>query len=182
MKTLFLPLLLLLVLGVTGCKEVTVDKPFGEKPAAITAEDWDGTWVTGNGALTLKVSDGPKGLLRAAWVETKDGDFELATRDLFVRTVNRSLFVTMADRDEDGKTNFVWARAIMKPDELQLWAPVFDEIKRLAEQGKLPATISSNRIALRNLNTEHLNRIERSTDAQLFDVEHPLKLRRLKND
>lgn len=182
MKVLPVLLLALAAIAIVGCKDVTVDKPFGEKPARLVAEEWEGTWVTGTGAMMLKVANSEDGYLRVGWVEDKDGDLRLETRDVYARTVNRSLFLTMADRDEDGKTNFLWARAIMKPDELQLWPPVFDEVKRLAEQGKLPATISSNRIALRNLNAEHLNRIERSTDAQLFDVEHPIKLRRLKND
>lgn len=183
MKTFSQFLLMVLVVAATGCTDVLVDKPFGETPARLVAEEWNGTWVIADEAIVFKVADTNGGHLRIAGIETHQQgvEFRLAVRDVYARMVNRGLFLTLAMPGGDGTTNFVWGKALMKPDELQVWIPVHKEFERLVKQGTLPGTASSNSVALRNLTREHLNRIEKETDGKLFDPEHPLTLRRLKD-
>jgi len=181
-KTFSQFLLMALVVAGVGCTRVLVDKPFGETPARLVAEEWNGTWVVGNAAILVKVTDANAGRIRVGWTEEEEGVFRLETRELFARKVNQSLFVTLADTPDPGVTNLHWYRVVMRPNEVEAWVPNTDEFKRLVTAGKLPGVVSNGLVTLTNLSAEQVNRIEQSPDGQFFEMKETLKLRRLKND
>ncbi len=52
-----------LLLG-TGCSVVSVPRPIGEKPHALVAADWEGTWIAERDVAKIKVVDAAAGQLQ----------------------------------------------------------------------------------------------------------------------
>lgn len=55
----------LIACGLTACPETTVNDDFGLKPAALKAQDWNGSWtaVDDDDALQFAVTDAAQGLI-----------------------------------------------------------------------------------------------------------------------
>ncbi len=72
MKTLRILAAAALLPLVAACDVVLSTHPVGLEPVAVEAEEWEGTWITDDGAFTVRVPEGA-GQVELAWIEEEDG-------------------------------------------------------------------------------------------------------------
>ena len=63
-------LALMLTLPLSGCNVVLVvlsKKPLGDKPLKVDPKNWQGNWVTNEGFVSIRVTDGATGSLQLTW-------------------------------------------------------------------------------------------------------------------
>ncbi len=169
------------LLVLTGCTAVYSVNPVGEKPHAIEADDWDGTWRGGGDAVSIKVIDAEKGILQMAWIENME--FNLFQAHLLES--NDWVFVNFKEKvDDDG---YLFARIKKSGNTITMWDPDVDKIRALVTDGTLPGTIkgssngveSNGNVVLGKLSAEHLKIITSGDRGILLDWENPIFLRRL---
>ena len=169
------------LLVLTGCSAVYSVNPVGEKPLAIEADEWNGTWRGGGDAVSIKVTDGEKGILQMAWIENME--FNLFQARLLES--NTWVFVNFKEKvDDDG---YLWARINKSGNSITMWDPDVDKIRALVTDGTLPGTVKGSdegvagngNVVLGELTAEHLKILTSDDKGILLDWENPIFLQRL---
>jgi hypothetical protein len=162
------------VIMMAGCSAVYSTKPVGENPVTIKAEEWDGTWINKNGAITLEVMDAEKGIIHVAWVEK----MKLESYQVHLLDSGSWMFASFRESGESQK--YLWAKILKDEDQLNLWAPSVDKIRVLVQKGVLPGSVEeSGDVVLGELKAEHLRLLTSEEKGILFEWEKPLVLTRL---
>ncbi len=168
----------LLVVVLAGCAVVASKQPVGETPLSLDDSDWEGTWLTEDGTLTVRVVDAEQGLLQVAWVEQQGGEFVLETIDVMLRQYRDWTFASFAGVEE-GQSDLLWSRLDRNERQLFLWAPRPEEFKRLVEEGLLPGAVTGDDVLLERLDADHLAILVSEEHGVLFDWDEPMALHRL---
>lgn len=166
-----------LAVTLAGCDLVSSTHPVG-RPLGVEPADWEGTWVHGNGALTVRVADAERGLLEVAWVEEKEGAFVLETVDAHLGRFEDWTFASFAGVEETA--DFLWSRLARDGQELILWWPRPEELRRLVEEGQLPGKVENGDVRLGRLEADHLAILVSEEHGMLFDWDEPMTFRRLR--
>jgi hypothetical protein len=163
-----------LALALAGCDYVASKHPVGETPLALEESEWEGAWLEGDSPVTVRVVDAKQGLLQAAWVEERDGEFVMDSVDVFLRRFEDWTFASFAGVDQD-EPNLLWGR-LGRDDRngLFLWWPRPEAFKRLVEEGRLPGTIDGDDVLLERLEAEHLAIIASEEQGVLFEWDEPM--------
>ena len=165
---------------IAGCNVVYSTKPMGEKAVSISTEEWKGTWIHSDGALTVTVIDSVRGILKVAWVETEGKELMFELSEAYLGESGAWLFVSVPDNDNPDKTQFLWGRVKKDDNQVIIWWPDVSEFKVLVENGALPGIAESDgNVVLGDLTSEHLKLITSSAKGALLDWEKPFVLIRL---
>ncbi|MGV8073023.1 MAG: hypothetical protein AB2L11_00465 [Syntrophobacteraceae bacterium] len=167
-------LIILSALVMSGCSAVYSPLPVGESPYAIKSEDWDGTWINKDTYFSVKVVDGQKGVLRAAWMEWKDDEARLESHEVQLLQTGKWVFANVKVSEGDEKVLFVWAPFKRDGNAVVCWTPDVEKFKALGKAGKLPCREENDDIFLNDLTPEHLKIITSETECQLYDWRDPL--------
>jgi hypothetical protein len=169
--------LALLAALVAGCATVTSVKPVGDAPAALAAEEWEGTWIGGEVAVSLAVEDGPKGLLRVYWAEAKREGPVLESYRVEVRRTGDWTFGNVADAESGG---CFWALLTKRDGQIIVLLPDPDRVGALVDSGALPGTRKEGDVVLGPLTADHVQRlVEDPSGVCPFDWMNPLVLTRV---
>ena len=171
--------LTLLGLSLWGCNVVYTKQPVGEKPRSLAAEadQWDGTWLVPDGAVTVRVKDAAKGVLSIGWVEKSGDALKPHVEDVFLRDVGDWSFASMKDEDKPGL--YVWGRIKRKDRQIFLWAPNLGKLRELVKAGTLPGTLQGEDVFLGNLGAKELQIISSETQGVLFEWSEPIVFTKL---
>ncbi len=168
----------LLALTAAGCSNVYTTQPVGESPASLNAEDWDGQWFKEDGALTIKVMDEEKGILKVAWIEPEDDDLKLESMDLYLLKAGEWMFANHRDNKDPAKPRWMWGRIELSGKRLIVWLPEVERFTPLITSGRLPGLVEGSDVFLGDLKPEHLEIIMSGAEGTLFDWEDPFVLTR----
>jgi hypothetical protein len=161
-----------IVLSTCACEAVKSRRPVGERPARIVAKEWEGNWLTTDGAVRVKVADPDRAILKVAWLEDdKQGNPQLHTAEIELRESEDLLFASTKG-DEPGE-GYSWGRIRTENGQIIVWAPDEKAFKRLVKQGDLPGKLNGNELILDELKPEHLKRITARECGALFSWENP---------
>lgn len=170
-----------------GCPAVYVEEPIGDQPVKLAAEDWNGTWITSDAALTIVVQDSLNGVLRVAGIETTDdGELVLATMTAYVREADGETLISLNEDEEAAKGRFYWGILVRKDDQLVFFEPEAAKFRELIESGKLPGSSGctdgswSCDVYLGPLEPAHLTMIVSGEEGFLFDWHEPFILTRVR--
>jgi hypothetical protein len=135
----------------------------GDAPANISAEaqEWEGTWMGPDGAVTAHVVDAPRGLLTVAWHEKNmagDG-LESKTADLQMRRLCSSLYISTPATEKNFSGLFVWARIRVHDRVAIVWPPDVEAFKTMVENGTLSGTNEGENVILDELTAEQIARL-----------------------
>ena len=166
-----------LILLFSACNAVVSEQPMGEKPLAVTAKDWEGTWVNGEGAGIIKVVDPEKGLLQAAWIEGNSQDME--SYQIFLRELGPWIVASVKIEGRSGLVRYGWARVNREDGQIVVWDPSVKSFKQLVEAGKLPGVIEQDDVILGDLKPEHYDLLTSGSEGVLFDWDEPVVLLRI---
>lgn len=186
MKTIKLLFVSALLLCLWGCDSVTSTALVGEKAVNLVAEEWDGTWLSAEGAVTLKVLDAKQGKLRAAWIEDSGGELKMETWLVQIRSSGAWNFANVRDDDDDDdgdqeiEERYLFTRVKKDSHQILFWMPDSDAFSAAVKAGQLPGEISDSNVRLAALNADHLEVIKSEKGPTLFDWDEPWVLLRVR--
>jgi len=154
----------------SGCNTVTSTHPVGQTPLEIKPEEWEQTWVHTDGAITLEVLDGEKGLLRVAWIEEE----QLKSGDIYLHSSGDWFFASFKEDQA-----YLWFRIVKEENQILFWIPSFEKFKSLVEEGVLPGEIKNSNVLLGELGPQHLDIIKSEEHGVLFHWDEPLVFSRV---
>lgn len=170
----------LLLATVCGCNSVISKRPVGERPARIVAKEWEGNWITTDGAVKVKVVDSDKGILKVAWLEDdKQGNPTLKTAEIEVRESGGWLFANT--REEDKGRGYVWGRIRNEDGQIILWSPDETLFKQLIKEGVFPGRLDGDEVILDDLKPQHLKIITSGKRGVFFSWDQPTVFRKVGN-
>ncbi len=150
-----LALCALTLMTTCGCNSVISKRLVGERPAKVVAKEWEGNWVTTDGAVKVKVVDADKGILKVAWLEDdKQGNSALKTADIEVRESGEWLFANT--KEEDKGRGYLWGRIRNEDGQMMAWSPDETLFKQLMKEGVFPGKVDGDEVILDELKPQHL--------------------------
>jgi hypothetical protein len=161
----------------TGCTGVYSPQPFGDKPHALTAADWDGTWATCDSAMLVRVTDSAAGKLQYSETKVEKGAFVTKTTDIFVRESGDWLFASIAD--ESTHDRYEWARIRRDGDQVIVWVPDKDAFRALVQSGKLKGRLVDQGVILDPLSAEQMKALTSGALGVPFKWAEPSVIHRL---
>jgi len=170
---------LLLVLGVlSGCSAVYSTAPVGMQPKNIenSQEEWSGTWLHAEGAVTVRVVDGANGELEVGWVEEKLGALKCETYAMHLREVGDWTFASFKPLGAPREDHYVWARIRKEERMAILWPPDVEKFEALVQEGRLPGTVDGHVVVLDGLTPAHCEVLQSETNGVLYVWDKPLVL------
>jgi hypothetical protein len=189
MKTI-IGLLFISVIVITGCTSVTSVNQLGMQPVKLDPKKWEGLWIHKDGMpFYIKIKDSKKGILRIAYVEHKKGDFQIYKFDAFVKQGEDSKFcnILVKDivpkdedelKDQEYADSFYWMLIENKDNQIIIFLPDDDKIKKLIEDGKLKGVKKKNALILQGTSKEITKFVESHKNGELFHWKEPMVLRR----
>jgi len=161
-----------LLLTVCGCNPVISKRPVGEQPARIVAKEWEGHWVTTDGAAEIKVVDANKGVLKVFWLEDDNrGNPGMKTAEVELRESGGWLFASTLEPDKS--RGFVWARIKNENREIIIWSPDAKSFAHCVRDGVFPGKIAGDEVLLDDLKPQHLKIITSGERGVLFSWDEP---------
>jgi hypothetical protein len=155
-----------------GCNSIISKHPLGEKPARIVAKDWEGNWESSDGAVTVKVVDADKGLLKAFWIEDeKQGSPVMKTADVELRESGGWLFAST--REEGKNRGYLWGRIKNEDRQIIVWLPDENMFKQMVKESVFPGMLDGDGVLLEELTPRHLKLITTSEKGVLFEWDKP---------
>jgi hypothetical protein len=124
---------------------------------AVTAEDWEGTWAHKDGAVTVAVTDGAKGLLEVGWVEKRSDGLVFERHQVWLRKSGPWMFGSAEDVNRP--SHFVWGCIERDGDQLILWTPNSQRIKDMVAGGELRGRPIGDDVLVTKSGPEDLERI-----------------------
>jgi hypothetical protein len=184
MSALFLGLLIIGVIGGSGCSTVVAVSPVGENPEVLEPEKWEGIWYHPGGAVTIRVVDGENGILEAGIVgkdEKAGGRLQLQAFRVHIRSSEDWLFASFRG-PESSEPGYLWGRIKIDHDgkRILVWFPRPDAFAELVRAGTLPGKVDDKgNVNLGELRPEHFKKIVDPRQRPLFVWDEPLVLFKL---
>lgn len=165
--------------ALASCDIVLSTHPVGSEPVTLVAEEWQGTWINDDGAVTLVVPEGPPGRLQLAWIEVRDKP-ELETAVVHVRSVGDWLFGSFEEDEGPEPARYIWGRLVKEEGTILFWLPREERFRELVATGVLPGEVSEDGdVLLTRLEPQHLAILTSEDRGPLFAWDDPTILRRL---
>lgn len=170
----------LLLATACGCSSVVSKRPVGERPAKITAKDWEGNWVGTEGSVKVKVVDADKAILSVAWLED-DPQGKPAMKMAAVELRESGDWIFVNTREENKGRGFVWARIKNEDRQIIIWPPDDRSFAQCVKDGVFPGRLDGNEVILDELKPQHLKIITSGTRGVLFSWDEPTVLVKVGN-
>lgn len=164
----------LVLLTTCGCNAVISKHAVGEKPATIVAKNWNGNWVTTDGAVTIKVADADKGILKVFWLEDdKQGNPAMKSAQVELKESGEWLFANAKEEDSSKSRGYLWGRIKNEDRQIIVWQPDDKAFGQLVKDGVFPGRIEGNDVILDELKPQHVKIITSGERGVLFTWDEP---------
>jgi hypothetical protein len=169
--------LVMIALMLTGCSSIVMQTPFPDTD--LTKEEMSslrGTWQLGEAALSIEFTT--NGLPRMAFVEWKDGRFQLVERELHV-TRRKDAYYLSLQAEEQGH---LFAAFKPQQNEILVWGPDPAFFKNRIASGELKGSIKEESQSVEIMLTTPAHEILEliATEPAAIDYTDPLILKKLK--
>ncbi len=174
MKSRHLFPVLIFILFVSGCENVSSQYLVGQKPYVVKTEEWAGEWssdCSGEEIIRIEVVDKDKGMLRLTEVKTSPGS-AVESYECYLREAGGWIFANAAVK---GETGFYPVRVKnIEGRQIIVWFPDPEKFKPLVFEKKvLPGEWRGRDISLGLLRPEHLELIMSGREGVLFKWDEP---------
>jgi hypothetical protein len=163
-----------LLLGalILGCVTVSSFEPVGERPKEISQNEWGGTWIHKDHAITIKVLDEQKGLLQVAWVEEKEGGLKFESHQVAIRESGEWIFGNVqGSRDV---ASHYWALVKKGAGQIVAWTPDSEQFRKLVQTGDLRGKAERYDIVVEKLTPDDLKGILSGKKGICFEWQNPV--------
>ena len=161
----------------TAC--VTSKAPVGSHAYSIHEEDWNGTWITGDGRTAkIKVLDEANGVLGCSITDKKNASRSLETFQLRLLEHDGWVFANLTDPSAEDQ--YAWARVWRMDEQLIVWYPDEHTIREMVKHGDLPGTLGDpTGVTIDKLDDEQLTAVTHARDGIAVMWEIPWALIRI---
>jgi len=176
-----------------ACSNVYSPVPMGENPVALSAQEWEGTWLSTEGAIYISVSDAQTGKIKM----TEIGGDNPEVMEIQIRSSGDWMFGTILGKeseepvpDADGdeiEAGYLWGRVRIDSDQLFLWYPDVGKFTTLINDGTLPGKVGKKDkfgladVHLDELSAGHYEIIASSSNGVLMKWDVPLAMIRFRD-
>jgi hypothetical protein len=168
---------IILLLAMAACTEVSSIFPVGENSVSVKPEEWNGKWIvvpSDDEFAKIEALPGQDGMLRVTGFS--HGKEDKPMNALLRVTNNGWMFANVAT---DDNSRYYWALIRnVEGNTIYVWLPNFARSKKLVEAGTLPGETQENSVSLDLLRPEHL-KIITEEHGVLFDWDQPLVLKKV---
>lgn len=183
------------VLLLCGCGVVVSPRPVGDSPLNIQEQisEWDGTWLTSEGVVAIKVVDATNGIIEYSFGGTNQGKGNFESGSVLLREGGGWIFANYEVVDGTNTLGYLWGKIDKSPRQILLWPPNSEKIEALVESGQLPGTIEypkdkrtgqsvkgplslGKATTLGSLTAEHLQVITSETNGPMVNWQNPMTL------
>lgn len=185
------PVIILMLLLISGCSVVVSKQPIGLKDHKIEVEAWAGQWMSEGTASSLRVLNADNGLVQLAWVEWKKDKPVLETMTCRILEGRKWLYANVLEiTGEEGVDGYYyWARIKKDKNQIVIWPPLPAAFQAAAEESKIKAILEDRKksadgktraetIKLTDAPANIVDLVE-GAGATYFDWENPIVLIRL---
>jgi len=130
-----------LPLWLGGCYGVYSDQLVGDKPVVLVSDEWEGTWIHKDGAVTVAVTNKSHGLLQVGWVEKKQGNLEFESYRVELRQSGQWVFGNV--RDPEQPKRVLWARVRKEGNQVTLWIPDRARFEEMVRQRQIEGKVDT---------------------------------------
>jgi len=155
-----------------GCATVSCLEPVGERPKAISPNEWDGMWINKSHSITIKVLDEQKGLLQVAWVEEKEGGLKIESYQVAVRESGEWLFGNVKETQDS--PSYYWALIKKDAGQIIVWPPDPLKFQKLVQAGDLRGKVERDNTILERLTPSDLKGILSGDKGICFEWRNPV--------
>ena len=168
---------LILMMFISGCENVSSQYLVGQKPYAVNTEEWTGEWspdCSGEEIVRIEVLDKNKGILRVTQFETSPGS-TVDTYECYLREAGNWIFANAALKE---KADFYPVRVKnVEGRQIIIWFPDLEKFKPLVFEKKvLPGEWRGRNLCLGLLKPEQLDLIVSGKEGVLFKWDEPAVL------
>ena len=188
MKLTLLPLLLLLaMLGGSGCSSVTTTHPLSSDHKSIDREKFEGVWQMDESVVHVKFS--PNGIAQIAGLKWDKDEFRMGKAKAIVTEGKKHNFLSVQFQEDTGEWAsgyYFLAYKFTDQGDLILWLPVPEVFEASVETKQLQGTIEegeySKNVTITNEPGALLEIINDPDNLQAFDYTEPMVLKKISGD
>jgi len=162
-----------------GCYGVSSDQPVGAEQHRLDAGEWEGTWLHGEGVVTVAVTRAEAGQLEIGWLEKKHGKLSPEVYEVEIRRSGRQLYGNVRDPRHPGA--FLWAPIDKHRNEVVIWVPDRERIMEMVKTHQIGGRPGANGedVLLTGFKEDVLATLMRDSRSEVLDVRNPRVFRRL---
>jgi hypothetical protein len=137
------------------------------------AKEWEGNWITTDGAVEVKVVDSEKGILKVFWLEddNNQGNPGMKTAEVELRESGDWLFANTPEPDKN--RGFIWARIKNEDRQIIIWSPDDKSLAQGVKDGLFPGKLDGDEVILDELKPQHLKLITSGEKGVFFSWDKP---------
>ena len=163
------------LMSLAGCSVAYVSQPLGETPLVLSADEWEGTWVHKEGALTIKVLDAKQGRIQVGWIESNQDRLKLLAYDIALYRSGDWVFGNA--KESPSSPNYLWARVKNEGGQITVWFPDMAQLERLVKEGVLPGAVDEDdNVFLAPLTPDQMRVITSGSHGSVLDWDEPIVL------
>jgi hypothetical protein len=168
---------LIVVIFICGCENVSSQYLVGQKPYVVKTEEWSGDWsmdCSGEEIIRIEVLDKDKGILRVTEVKNSPGS-DMESYECYLRQAGNWIFANVVLK---GGADFYPVRVKnVEGRQIIVWFPDPEKFKPLVFEKKvLPGERRGGDISLGLLTPGHLDLIMSGNEGVLFKWDEPAVL------
>jgi len=146
MKHLSICISISCLLFLFGCSSVVSKHPIGIEKYNASADALNGTWLSDEEFIKIKIMDEPNGILKLIWIEEKDNDFKLESITCQIMKGGKDLYLTVLEMPDEGIAGFYyWGKVEIENRKILFWLPSFDAFKEAYEANKIKAILDKTK-------------------------------------
>jgi uncharacterized protein YcfL len=172
MKIFKLLNLFVLLILIGACSTIKTINQLGEKTYLLDKNKWEGTWVTGEGFLQLKVIDIETSEVSIMLIEKG----ELQKYKIFIRKNGEDSYMNLVDEDN----HYLFAKFKRTRNQIIVWLPSREMMQKAINSKALTGVISEKKNVLITSEKKQVNNyFVENKDKILFEYEEPIIFRKL---
>jgi len=164
--------------------------PIGIENFKTSSNAWNGTWLSEDEVIKIKVIDEPNGIIKLAWIESKDNDLTFKSITCKIKKGKSGLYLNVIEMPDGELTDYYfWGKIKKENQKIIFWQPSVDAFKKAHEAKKINAIIEKTdpdksgkqRVKFVKLTDDPevvLDLIENKS-SEYFDLENPIVLMRI---
>ncbi len=160
---------LLMVLSFS-CSSIRSLHKLGLESLTLDTNKWQGTWISGDGALQVKVVDAHSGEIEILMIENE----KIEKHQVFINKNGSDTYGNLLTKEK----HYIFVKFKMRKNELLMWLPKLDAIKAAIDHKKLVGVVNDKDILTESSKEVNNSYFIAHKEQILFEYEEPFIFKR----
>ena len=179
MKNIQIFILLIFITLICSCSSIRSIHKLGEEPYMLNAEEWEGTWIAGDEAYTVKVVNWQSSI----FVDSTSSEIEVMSiendkivkHNFFIKQTGSNTYGNLVTKEK----HYIFVKFKKRKNEIIIWLPNFDMMKEAIDSKKLAGVVKDKDVLLKSDEKVFNTFFTDNEDQMLFKYEEPFIFRKL---